>query len=197
LEDANRELGRAQVALQEFADSLDALARQTYEQRYVRERKDRLPADIHDVFERQRKNIESRVNNIAQKLVALTRRYVERHGFVAATDDDSFEEFATELETWRESRLPAYREKISESKTKALQQLAEDIVFRLRENLLLVRRQIDELNRALQDVPFGSERYQFTVEVDPEHKPFFDLVMDACPWRIVDSSRKHSCSAVL
>jgi len=40
-------------------------------------------------------------------------------------------------------------------------------VFRLRENLLLVRRQIDELNRALKDVPFGSEQYQFTVEIDP------------------------------
>jgi uncharacterized protein YPO0396 len=52
-------------------------------------------------------------------------------------------------------------------------------VFRLRDNLLLVRRQIDELNRALQNVPFGSERYQFTVEVDPEHRDFYNLVMDA------------------
>ena len=43
----------------------------------------------------------------------------------------------------------------------------------------MVRRQIDEFNRALRDVPFGSERYQFTVEVDPEHKQFYDLVMDA------------------
>jgi len=90
-----------------------------------------------------------------------------------------FEEFKIELEAWRESKLPSYREKISEAKTKALQQLAEDIVFRLRENLLLVRRQIDDLNRALEDVPFGSEKYQFTVEVEPEHRDFHNLVMDA------------------
>jgi uncharacterized protein YPO0396 len=83
------------------------------------------------------------------------------------------------LEGWQESRLPSYRERIAEAKTKALQQLAEDVVFKLRENLLLVRRQIDELNRALKDVPFGSEQYQFTVEVDPAHKAFHDLVMDA------------------
>jgi hypothetical protein len=57
--------------------------------------------------------------------------------------------------------------------------LTEDVIFRLRENLVQVRRQIDDLNRALRDVPFGSERYQFTVEVDPAHKPFYDLVMDA------------------
>ncbi len=35
------------------------------------------------------------------------------------------------------------------------------------------------MNRALKDVPFGSERYQFTVEVDAAHKPFHDLVVDA------------------
>src|SRR5260370_9248158 len=49
----------------------------------------------------------------------------------------------------------------------------------MRENLPMVRRQIEELNRALKDVPFGSEQYQFTVEVDPAHKAFHDLVMDA------------------
>ena len=42
-----------------------------------------------------------------------------------------------------------------------------------------VRRQIEELNRALRDVPFGSERYQFTLEVNPDHKAFHDLIMDA------------------
>lgn len=83
------------------------------------------------------------------------------------------------LEVWRESRLPTYLDRIREAKQKALQQLAEDVVFKLREDLLLVRRQIDELNRALKDVPFGSERYQFTVEIDPAHKAFHDLVIDA------------------
>src|SRR5207244_283573 len=52
-------------------------------------------------------------------------------------------------------------------------------VFRLRENLLLVRRQIDDLNLALRDVAFGSEHYQFTVEIEPDHRDFYNLVMDA------------------
>jgi uncharacterized protein YPO0396 len=179
LEVARKGFGRAQATLQEFADSLDSLVCESYEQRYVRERLERSPADIQDVFERQRRNIESRIVNLAHKVVLLETRYVERHGFMATVDGYNFEEFATELETWRESRLPAYREKISESKTKALQQLAEDIVFRLRENLLLVRRQIDDLNRALHDVPFGSDQYQFTIEIAPEHREFHNLVMDA------------------
>src|SRR6185503_6633550 len=89
------------------------------------------------------------------------------------------DDFLAEREQWRESRLPDYRQKIGEAKEKALMQLAEDVIFRLRENLILAKRQIEELNRALKDVEFGAERYQFTIEVDPEHKAFYDLVMDA------------------
>lgn len=177
--DAQGGVDRAEDALQSFASAVDAPTRDSYEQRYVRERVERSPTDIHDVFARQRKNIETRVTNLIQRLVELKTRYVERRGFVATVEGAGFEEFATELDAWRESRLPAYREKISDAKAKALEQLAEDVVFRLRENLLLVKRQIDELNRALQDVPFGYERYQFTVEVDPEHRDFYNLVMDA------------------
>ena len=50
---------------------------------------------------------------------------------------------------------------------------------KLRENLVDVRRQVDELNRALRDVPFGSERYSFTLEVAPGHSDFYHLIMEA------------------
>jgi uncharacterized protein YPO0396 len=171
---------RADSALQDFSEQLgDPAARPSYEQRYLRERGQRTPGEIHDVFERQLRVIESRVINLIQRLVTMKTRYVERRGFAAAVEGAGYDEFALELEAWRESRLPAFQQKITNAKTKALEQLAEDIVFRLRESLLLVRRQIDELNRALQDVPFGSERYQFTVDVDPTHRDFYNLVMDA------------------
>ncbi len=179
LEEAHGSHEDAGVQLRAFADPLDQESREGYEQRYGRERVARTPDQIRDVFSRQRRNIESRVQKLIELFVALKTRYVERRGLVATIEGARFDEFETELDVWRESRLPGYRDRIEEAKTKALQQLAEDVVFKLRENLLLVRRQIDELNRALKDVPFGSEQYQFTVEVDPAHKAFHDLVMDA------------------
>ncbi len=177
--EAAREGERAEAALRDFAALSEPPVVESYEQRYRRERSQREPLEIHDVFERQRRNIETRVANLTQKFIEQKTRYVERRGLAAPVDGPGFEEFAGELETWRDSRLPVYQQKISEAKARALEQLAEDVVFRLRENLLLVRRQIDELNKALEDVPFGSERYQFTVEVDPEHREFYNLVMDA------------------
>jgi len=179
LDEARRSREEAEARLRLFADALDTASRDNFEQRYGRERGSRTPDQIRDVFSRQRKNIESRVQNLIEHFVVLKTRYVERRGLVATIEGAGFDEFASELEVWGESRLPGYLERIGEAKQKALQQLAEDVVFRLRENLLLVRRQIDELNRALKDVPFGSEQYQFTVEIDPAHKQFHDLVMDA------------------
>ena len=179
LEDARTTRECARGALEDFAGSLEEGTRSNYEQRYTRERQSRLPREIYEVFERQRNRIETRIQNLIQHLIQLKTQYVERRGLAASVEGSGFEEFRLELSLWRDSRLPEYQEKISESKSKALQQLTEDIVFRLRENLLQVRRQIDELNRALRDVPFGSEGYQFTVEVETEHKPFYDLVMDA------------------
>jgi uncharacterized protein YPO0396 len=179
IEQARRIVESARTARATFADTLDTADGEAFEQRYARERASRTPDQIRDVFSRQRKNIESRVQNLIGSFVALKTRFVERRGLAATTEGAGFDEFATELEVWRESRLPTYLDRIREAKQKALQQLAEDVVFKLRENLLLVRRQIDELNRALKDVPFGSERYQFTVEIDPAHKAFHDLVIDA------------------
>ena len=179
LQEARGSQEDASAELRRFAEALDQESRAAYEQHYSHERTARTAEEIRNVFRRQRQIIESRVQKLIETFVGMKTRYVERRGLVATIEGARFDEFSTELEAWQESRLPGYRERIAEAKTKALQQLAEDVVFKLRENLLLVRRQIDELNRALKDVPFGSERYQFTVEVDPAHKPFHDLVMDA------------------
>lgn len=181
LDRAQEELRLAAAALEQFLAPRERELREEYHGRYVRERAQREPAEIHVTFGRQRKAIESRVGNLIVELVLLKQKYVERRGLGATIEGPGFEAFAAELEAWRESKLPAYRERIAEAKSLSLQRLTEDVVFRLRENLLQVRRQFDELNRGLKDVQFGSERYQFLADVNPAHRAFYNLVMDASP----------------
>jgi uncharacterized protein YPO0396 len=157
----------------------EAGRRDAYEERYRREREGREPAEIREVFERQHRNIDSRVQGLLLNLVKLKTEYANLFGLVAEVEGEGYGEFAAQRELWRDSRLPEYRERIVQAKEQAIQQLAEDIIFRLRENLVDVRRQIEDLNRALKDVPFGSERYQFTLEVAPGHRAFYDLIIEA------------------
>ncbi|MCC7385223.1 MAG: hypothetical protein IT384_25470 [Deltaproteobacteria bacterium] len=173
------ETGRSGAALAALSTTLETGMAGSFEEKYQKERVDRSPAEIHDVFERQRRGIESRISNWTEDLREKKLGYANLWGFAGDTRGAGFSDFAAERDQWRESRLPEYREKIAEAKRQALVQLAEDVVFRLRENLSLARRQIDELNRALKDVTFGADGYQFIIDVEPEHKAFHDLVMDA------------------
>lgn len=177
--EAELDRARAEAALEESFRTAEPERRAAGEERYRAERATRPPAEIHEVFERQFRNYESRVRTLVERLVSLKTEYVNAFGFVAEVLGEGCAEFEEERGLWRESRLPEYEARIGRAKEEALQQLAEDIIFRLRENLLDVRRQMDELNRALRDVTFGSERYQFTMEVAPEHREFYDLIMAA------------------
>lgn len=188
LEHLGDERARAAVAEQAAAAQLEAVfagrepdaeRRAAYEERYRRERDERDPAGIREVFERQYRNIDSRVQGFLLNLVKLKTEYANTFGLLAEVEGEEYGEFADQRDLWRDSRLPEYRERIVGAKEQAIQQLAEDVIFRLRENLVDVRRQIEELNRALKDVPFGSERYQFTLEVAAEHRAFYDLIMEA------------------
>lgn len=178
-EDAARATAAATRALDEAFAALEPERRAAHDERYQRERAERAPGEVREVFDRQFRIIEGRVQNLVQTLVRLKTEYANAYGLATEIEGERWEDFRAQRDLWRESRLPEYREKIARAKEEAIQQLAEDIIFRLRENLVDVRRQIDELNRALRDVPFGAERYQFTLEVAPAHRAFHDLIMDA------------------
>jgi uncharacterized protein YPO0396 len=177
--EAQGKLAAAAAAMEGAFGELSAEARAGHEEHYARERQERSAEDVREIFERQHRNIATRVENLVRTLVRLKTEYANAHGFLGEVEGDGYAEFDSERDLWRESRLPEYQERIIRAKEEAIQQLTEDIIFRLRENLVDVRRQVDELNRALKDVSFGSERYQFTLEVAPDHKDFHDLIMDA------------------
>ncbi|GAC1459262.1 MAG: hypothetical protein PVSMB1_09210 [Gemmatimonadaceae bacterium] len=153
--------------------------RASHEQRYLKERTSKGAADVRATFNRQHGIIASRVTNLIQELVKLKTTYAQTHGFVGEVLGEDWKEFEVERDAWRESRLPDYHARIGRAKQEAIEQLAEDIIFRLRENLLDVTRQIKQLNAALKDVPFGNDYYQFVWEVATEHKAFYDLIMEA------------------
>lgn len=170
---------RAAGTLEEAFGAVDADRRTSLEARYRQERESRPAAEVREVFDRMHRGIATRIDNLVQHLVHLKTEYANAHGLAGEVLGEGYAEFEAERSLWRDSRLPEYRERIAQAKEQAIQQLAEDIIFRLRENLVDVRRQVDDLNRALRDVPFGSERYQFTLEVAATHRDFYALIMEA------------------
>lgn len=150
-----------------------------FEEKFQNEQKSRPLPEIAVTYDRQAKIIEGRINNLKEEWAALKQSYNDKYGFAGSTIGQSAADYEAERDLWQESKLPEYKDRITAAKELAIQQLAEDIIFKLRANLVDVRRQIDELNRALKDVPFGNDRYEFRVDVNPDHRDFYQLIMEA------------------
>jgi uncharacterized protein YPO0396 len=176
---ARNELEQARQQMESSTAAREPERRAEHEDRYRRERSTQPPARVIEVYEHQRRIAAGTVENLVRELISMKANFAKDYGFAADPTGEGYAEHALERERWTDSKLPESRSRLEEAKRRATEQLAEDIIFRLRENLLHVQRQLDDLNRALKDVPFNGDRYQFTREVEPTHKLFYDLIMMA------------------
>ena len=86
--------------------------------------------------------------------------------------------WSCELNRLEQTCLPEYAEKIRSAKDKAQKEFQEDFISKLRQNIEQVKTQIDELNTALKDVPFGRSKYRFRVAANTAYKEYYDMIMD-------------------
>jgi uncharacterized protein YPO0396 len=178
---------QAQAASSEIADrmaiELAHIAesdREAWMKRYELERSTRTALDVHASFQRQLKIKVTVVGGLAAALVGLKSGYMQKYAFVTQeVTSEEFGDFANERDAWQESRLPEYRVQIARAKEEAIHQLAEDIIFRLRERLFEVQRHIRGLNDALKGLRFGADGYQFTVTPAESHRLFYELIQTA------------------
>ncbi|HOJ80364.1 MAG TPA: SbcC/MukB-like Walker B domain-containing protein [Clostridiales bacterium] len=83
-----------------------------------------------------------------------------------------------ELEELQGIKLPEYRKKIHDAKEKAFQQFQDDFLAKLKSNIDMVRNQIDELNSALKESVWGTERYRFTMAPRQEYVRYYNMITD-------------------
>ena len=112
------------------------------------------------------------------KLFAARREYADRFKFYAfrieAMDN---EEYAAEQRRLEESELPQYHEKIKTAQESALEQFQNDFLAKLKSSIDQVQTQVKNLNRALRHAQFGTDRYQFRVERNPDYAEYYDMIM--------------------
>lgn len=121
----------------------------------------------------------AKARETAQKsLFAARRDYLDRFkpcSFrVEVMDNDEYEEERRVLE---ESELPRYREKIRAARESAMEQFQNDFLAKLKSSIDQVQQQVRNLNRALRQAQFGTDRYQFRVDRNPDYADYYDMIM--------------------
>lgn len=177
-----RDLEFAQIAAEFSAESARAQVAEL-ESRYQDQLAERrLPEKIEEIYESQRKNRETQASNLLQDLTLKRSEYNNVFGFSGPALGEEFTPYLEELDAWKNSHLPDYRQKILAAKDGALQQLMEDIVHKLRENLDLIPDQFDQINRTLRGFHFGFDQYQFTYRIKREFESFEKLIREAAQY---------------
>lgn len=127
---------------------------------------DRLAQTINEREASQRKLFQARLDYV-DKFKPCSFR-------IEVMDND---EYAAEQRLLEESELPKYRAKIKAARESAMEQFQNDFLAKLKSSIDQVQDQVKNLNRALKQARFGTDKYQFRVDRNPDYADYYDMIM--------------------
>ena len=86
-------------------------------------------------------------------------------------------EYEEERRTLQESELPRYKEKIRAARESAMEQFQNDFLAKLKSSIDQVQEQVHNLNKALRQAQFGTDKYQFRVGPNPDYLDYYNMIM--------------------
>lgn len=87
------------------------------------------------------------------------------------------DEYDAERKLLEESELPQYRAKIKAAKESAMEQFQNDFLAKLKSSIDQVQDQVKSLNKALDQARFGTDRYKFRIDRNPDYADYYDMIM--------------------
>lgn len=130
-------------------------------------------------FTNQLARSRSQIEKLKNELIEARKDYINHYQLSYPIADDSNKEFSEDLAKIKEIELPNYLEKIEDAQKKAYDQFREDFLAKLKSNIDEVKSQIKDLNYALEQHIFGTDRYSFKVSPKQEYKKFYDMITDS------------------
>jgi energy-coupling factor transporter ATP-binding protein EcfA2 len=149
------------------------------EPRFLKELNNRRSAfEVYENFSSQLARTESQNKKKMDELISVRADYNRDYKMsydINGIDNSSYDK---ELKELLDVKLPEYKKQIQDAKEKASEQFRDDFLAKLKMNIDTVKTQIDELNAALRESTFGSDRYRFVVNPKPEYKRYYDMITD-------------------
>lgn len=133
---------------------------------------------FRDNFDRRRKANETRCKNAEKQMIDVMIVYKTEHDFGAAPSMEGYPEYASVYERLRTSELLEYEEKVQSARVSAEEEFREQFLAKLQENMKQAQSEFRELNKALKDITFSNERYEFIYMPSGHYRNYYDMIMD-------------------
>ncbi len=131
-----------------------------------------------EYFAKNKNELEKNKQDITSTIVRLMSEYKNSHQFGAAASVDSYTEFQQEYQSLVNSKLVEYETKVSEAQQSAEIEFREDFLSKMHNYIKDARNSIKELNKTLKEIPFNSEKYEFTIDAAKNYENFYKMIND-------------------
>lgn len=184
IEDEKSEMGRleAERALKQAAVAeLGAAAGDllsAWNSDYEKQTRDKTFEQFHDNFARRKKANITTTDQAKTNMIDIMVSYKTEHDFGAAPSMEGYPDFAEVYERLRTSELLSYEEKVQSARQAAEEEFREQFLSKLQENMKQAQSEFKELNKALKDIVFSNEKYEFLYLPSKRYRQYYEMIMD-------------------
>ena len=120
----------------------------------------------------------TRIDNITKDMQQKMFNYKSEHDFGGEVSVDGAKEFIEEYDKLVKSEVLDYEEKVQKAKQNAELEFKEQFLSKIKENIITAQSEFKSLNRALKNVEFGNEAYEFKYSESKKHSKYYKMIMD-------------------
>ena len=145
---------------------------------YEKQLKDKSHEQFKENFARRRKPNQTTIAKCTESMTNAMVEYKTAHDFGAAATLEGYPDFEAEYSKLKSSELLSYEEKVESARQSAEEEFREQFLAKLQENMKNAQTEFKELNRALRDIRFSNEKYEFLFMPSKRYRHYYEMIMD-------------------
>lgn len=145
---------------------------------YEKQTADKSFSRFRDNYDRRRKANQTQIDRTIDSMKEEMSEYKTAHDFGAPATMDGFADFDAEYRKLKDSELLQYEGKVESARNAAEEEFREQFLSKLQENMKMAQAEFKELNKALDDIVFSNEKYEFLFMPSKSYRQYYEMIMD-------------------
>lgn len=149
-----------------------------WNQEYEKQTGDKSFLQFKENYGRRKKANLTTIDKLMDNMKNCMVEYKTAHDFGAAATIEGYLDFEMEYIKLRNSELLQYEEKVESARQSAEEEFREQFLSKLQENMKNAQGEFKDLNKALKDIMFSNEKYEFLFMPSKRYRQYYEMIMD-------------------
>ena len=149
-----------------------------WKQEYEKQTEDKSFSEFQVNYLRRRKANQTIVDKAIDAMKEAMGEYKTAHDFGAPATMEGYPDFETEYLKLKNSELLQYEGKVDAARQAAEEEFREQFLSKMQENMKMAQAEFKELNKALDDIVFSNEKYEFLYMPSKRYRQYYEMIMD-------------------